>query len=66
MHHLVSEFQMMLLLLTAVKIVNRARSAPGWRSRGEDGSEDGLAGVFQSLEKNIRPLVSNSDLTNMH
>lgn len=54
------------LLLTAVKIVNRARSAPGWRSRGENESENGLAGVFQSLEKNIRPLVSNSDLANMH
>lgn len=66
MHHLVSEFQLMPLLLTAVKIVNRARSAPGWRSRGENESENGLAGVFQSLEKNIRPLVSNSDLANMH
>lgn len=44
MYHLVSEFQLMLLLLTTVKIVNRDRSALGWRSRGRDGSEDGLAG----------------------
>lgn len=44
MYHLVSEFQLMLLLLTTVKIVNRARTALGWRSRGRDRSEEGLAG----------------------
>lgn len=43
-YHLVSEFQLMLLLLTTVRIVNRASTALGCRIRGRHRSEEGLAG----------------------